>query len=295
MSDLVLGGTGTVGSEVVAGLLALGREVRVLTRSAEKARALPAGVGAVVGDLLDPRTFPATFAGVERVFLLNAVSQTELQEGLAAVNECRRAGVARLVYLSVHQVDSGPHVPHFASKLAVERAIRESGIPFTILRPNNYFQNDLWVKDAILGYGLYPQPIGAAGVSRVDARDVAAGAVRALTEPGHEGKTYALAGPEPLTGDRVASVFSQALGREVRYAGDDLDAWERVMLAMLPAWMVYDLRLMYALFQESGLRATEADLRDTEALLGRPPRRFQDFAGEVAAGWREPPVPLPAQ
>lgn len=294
MSDLVLGGTGQVGGAVAAGLLAEGREVRVLTRSPERARALPAGMGVVVGDLLDPRSYAAAFAGVERLFLINGVSQTELQEGLAAVNEAHRAGVRRLVYLSVHHAEEGAHIPHFASKTAIEAAVRASGVPFTILRANNFFQNDFWYKDAILGYGVYPQPLGDAGVSRVDVRDVARAAVNALTGTGHEGRTYALVGPEPLTGPGIAATYAEMLGREVRYGGNDLDAWERLMLTMLPAWMVYDYKLMYELFQRAGLRASAEDRRQTEAILGGPARVFAPFARETAARWGSVHLPLPS-
>jgi uncharacterized protein YbjT (DUF2867 family) len=294
MSDLVVGGTGRVGSAVVEGLLAQGREVRVLTRSPERARGLPAAAGAVVGDLLEPRSYPAAFAGAERVFLVNAISQSELQEGLAAVNEALQAGVRHLVYLSIHDVEQGPHVPHFAAKIAIEAAIRASGVPFTILRPNNFFQNDLWFKDAILGYGIYPQPLGGVGLSRVDVRDIAQAAVNVMTQPGHAGRSYALVGPEAVTGQDVARAYAEALGREVRYGGDDLNAWEQLMLTLLPAWMVYDFKLMYALFQRNGLRASEDDLRDTHEVLGRPPLAFGGFVRETAAAWTSVPVPLPA-
>ncbi len=78
-----------------------------------------------------------------------------------AVNGVRTAGVKRLAYLSVHNVVDAPHLPHFGSKIAVEIAIKASGVPFTILRPNNFYQNDSWFKDAMLQYGVYPQPTRA--------------------------------------------------------------------------------------------------------------------------------------
>ena len=98
-----------------------------------------------------------------------------------AVNGCRLGGVKKVVFLSVHRVDEAPHLPHFGAKLPVEAAIRDSGIPWTILRPNNFFQNDLWFKDAMLAYGAYPQPFGGVGLSRVDVRDIAEAAALALT------------------------------------------------------------------------------------------------------------------
>ena len=98
-----------------------------------------------------------------------------------AVNGCRLSGVKKIVFLSVHRVDEAPHLPHFGAKLPIETAIEASGIPFTILRPNNFYQNDYWYKDAMLGHGVYPQPFGDVGLSRVDVRDIAEVAALALT------------------------------------------------------------------------------------------------------------------
>jgi uncharacterized protein YbjT (DUF2867 family) len=285
MRHLVLGGTGTVGSLIVKGLLAKGEGVRVLTRDAERRKALPAGVEGVVGDLTDPGTYPAVFSDYDHLFLLTANGPSDLMEGLAAVNEARRTSARRVVHLSIHDVEKCAEAPHFASKIAIEHALKESGLAFTILRPNNFYQNDYWWKDAILQYGVYPQPLGSAGVSRVDTRDIADAAVRALTETGHAGKTYTLAGPDPLTGADCAAEFGKALGKPVAYAGDDLDAWAKSMEPYLPRWAVYDYRLMYAMFQAKGLRATPAQLGETRAILGREPRKFSDYVREMAAAW----------
>jgi uncharacterized protein YbjT (DUF2867 family) len=202
------------------------------------------------------------------------------------VNGARLAGAKRLVYLSVHDVDRAPHLPHFGSKLPVETAIKASGIPYTILRPNNFFQNDYWYKDALLGHGVYPQPIGDVGLSRVDVRDIAEAAAAALTASGHEGQTYNLVGPEVHTGKTTAEVWSRALGKPIAYGGNDLEAWEKQSLPHMPPWAVFDFRLMYAFFQERGLRGTPADVERQTKLIGHAPRRFEDFAAETAAAWK---------
>ncbi|HEX8674361.1 MAG TPA: NmrA family NAD(P)-binding protein [Longimicrobium sp.] len=289
MQHLILGGTGTVGGAVARELLARGEDVRVLTRSAEKAGSLPEGATAVVGDLRDPGCYHTVFSRFDTLFLLNAVADTELQEGLAAVNEARRAGAARIVYLSVHDAEKGPHIPHFAAKLAIEEAIRRSGIGYTILRPNNFYQNDYWFREVIQEHGIYPQPIGDAGISRVDVRDIAEAAANALTRSGFENRSYALVGPEPLTGPECARAYGEVFGREVRYAGNDLQAWAREAGKMLPGWMVYDFALMYALFQDRGLHATAEQIAETERIVGHLPRTFGDFVQETATLWtREP-------
>jgi uncharacterized protein YbjT (DUF2867 family) len=280
---LVLGGTGTVGSHVVRDLLARGAEVSVLTRDPKKS--LPPGAKAVTGDLLAPATVRSAFLGMDGVFLLNAVSATECHEGLMAVNGARMAGVKKVVYMSVQDADKAPHLPHFGAKLPIEAALKASGIPFTILRPNNFFQNDTWYKDVMLAYGVYPQPFGDAGLSRVDVRDIAEAAAIALTMGAADGETVNLVGPDVLTASGTAATWGGVLGRKIAYGGNDLDAWEKQSLAFLPAWMVFDFRLMYAFFQERGLMAEPADVTRLTALLGHPPRRFDEFAAETARSW----------
>lgn len=285
MAHLILGGTGTVGSATVRALLARGEKVHVLTRSPEKAKALPTGVVPVVGDLADPLGLEAIFRGVETLFLINALGLGELQEGLSALAEAKRAGAKRIVYLSIHDVEKGLHVPHFAGKLAIERALAASGVPHVILRPNNFFQNDQFSRDAILQYGVYPQPIGSVGLSRIDVRDIADAAVNALTDAKHEGKTVALVGAEAQTGEQTAAVWSQALGRSIQYGGDDLVAWATQARQWLPAWLVYDFAMMYELFQAQGLLATPQQVEESTRLIGHAPRRYADYVAETVKAW----------
>lgn len=287
MRHLILGGTGTVGSAVVNELLARGeKNISVLTRSAEKAAKLPKGVSARVGDLADPTTYPSVFRDFDTLFLLNLVTPSELQEGLAPVNEARRAGAKRIVYLSIHDTEKGMTIPHFAAKVAIEAAIRETGIAYTMIRPNNFYQNDYWYQDAILKYGIYPQPIGEVGLSRVDVRDIAEASANALMHSGHENKSYTLAGPDALSGEVSAKHWSDALGRTIKYGGNDLDAWSKQMSAFLPAWAVYDFRLMYEMFQAKGLKATVAQLKECATIVGHAPRSYADFVRETVAAWK---------
>ena len=285
MKVLVIGGTGTVGTQTVKELLSRNVEVYVLTRDPEKANKLPVGAKAVTGNILDPKTVRSAFTGMDGVFMVNPVSTTETSEGLFAVNGARLAGVKRIVYMSVHDYDKALHLPHFGAKLPIEEAIKASGISYTFLRPNNFYQNDFWFKDAILQQGLYVQPIGDVGISRVDVRDIAEAAAISLTTAGHEGKTYNLVGPEPLTGQGTADLWSEALGIPVSYFGNDMDAWEKMMLQFMPDWMVFDFRLMFEYFQKHGLKATTEDIDRLTDLLGHAPRAFNEYTIEAAKQW----------
>jgi uncharacterized protein YbjT (DUF2867 family) len=285
MNVLVTGGTGTVGSQVVQQLIARGVNVTVLTRDAAKARALPGSAGAVEGNLAEPATVRRVFEGMDAVFLVNSVSRTEAHEGLLSLCGMRLAGVKRVVYVSVQDADRAAWLPHFGSKAGVERALEHGGIPFTILRPNNFFQNDYALKDAILKWGVYPQPLGSAGLSRVDVRDIAEAAAVALTSGTHDGETYDLVGPDVVTGESTAAAWSQALGKPIRYGGDDLDAWEQQMLQFMPDWMVFDFKEMFRFFQEHGLKAAPGAIDRQTRLVGHAPRSFDAFAKETAAAW----------
>ncbi len=114
---------------------------------------------------------------------------------MIAYGIAKRIGLKHVTYLSVFKVEEFRDVPHFAAKLAVESALREFGVPHTILRPGYYMQNDVQLKDVLTGPGIYPMPIGTAGIASADVRDIAEAAAISLTEEGHDGKTYDVVSP----------------------------------------------------------------------------------------------------
>jgi uncharacterized protein YbjT (DUF2867 family) len=285
MSILVIGGTGLVGSHVVQGLVAKGEQVHVLTRSADKADGFPLGASGIIGDLHKPETLRWAMRGIDRVFLVTPLSPTETEEGLAVVAAANRAGVRHVIFLSVYHVEQAPHIPHFKSKMVIQKALRDSGMAFTVIMANNLFQNDLWYRESILKEGTYPQPIGDIGLNRVDVRDVADAVVATMTQTGHEFHCYPLIGAEALNGKDVADIYTRSLGREIRYGGNDLDVWSEKTTHRLPGWLVPDLKLMYEFFQHRGLRASEADIAQQSKVLGHLPRGFHTFVRETVAAW----------
>ncbi len=286
MKILVTGSTGAVGSKVTEELLKLGAEVRALVRSEHGSTKLPKGVEVFKGDLIDPVSVEKALEGVAKLYLLNAVAPDELTQGLIAFDLAKRLKLNQVVYHSVFKVETFKDVPHFASKLAIENALRDFDLPFTIIRPNYFYQNDLTLKNEILNAGVYPVPLGTPGVSAVDIRDIAEAAAIALTSEGHEGKTYNLNGPEVLSGPKVASIWTRLVGKEIRYGGEDLDALEAQMRQRLPSWAAFDIRMMFQGYLERGFAAAEGDLAKLTQLLGHPPRNYQNFANETAAMWR---------
>ena len=275
---LVTGGTGNVGGALVAELLKRGANIRVLARKNSEEGNLPAGVEVAIGDLLDPVSVQKALHGVDKLYLLNAVVPDELTQGLIAYNLAKRLRLKHIVYHSVFRVEHFKDVPHFASKLAIENALREFDVPFTVIRPNYFFQNDVTLKDALTKAGIYPVPLGKVGVSAVDIRDIAEATAIALTSDGHFGKTYNLNGPEVLSGPSMASVWSGLLGKEIRYSGDDMDAFEEQMRNSVPSWSAFDIRMMFQGYLERGFVAEAGGIETLTELLGHTPRRYEDFA-----------------
>jgi len=285
---LAVGGTGKIGSAVVKELARRHADVRVFVRKKDAASKMPENVELAEGDLLDPRTVEKALDGVEKLYLLNAVLPEELTQALIAYDLAKKRKIRHIVYHSVFRVEHFKDVPHFASKLAVEAALREFDVPFTIIRPNYFFQNDESLRDPLTKAGLYPMPLGPLGVSAVDVRDIAEASAIALTGVGHEGKTYNLVGPDALTGPMAAQIWSELLEKEVRYGGYDMNAFEEQMRQRAPSWSAFDIRMMFQGYLERGFVAEAADIANLTTLLGHEPRRYRDFAREMAEAWARP-------
>ncbi|ACD18496.1 NmrA/HSCARG family protein [Paraburkholderia phytofirmans] len=291
MAILVTGSTGVVGKQVLEHLLAAGgAQVRALTRSPEKAQ-FPDGVTAVQGDLSDVDGLRRAMNGVSTLFLLAPNAPDELTQALQTLSVAREAGVKGVVYLSVFKGAEYVDVPHFTGKHTVERMIEHCDLPATVLRPAYFIQNDVRQKEPLLTHGVYGMPIGAKGISMVDVRDIGEAAARELLRRERSAtrlprETYELVGPDAITSETVASIWAEALGRSVRYGGDDLDVLEQRLKAAAPGWLVYDMRLMMSRYQQDGAVASQAQIDHLATLLGRQPRSYREFAAEMAAAWK---------
>ena len=283
MKILLIGGAGQVGSLVVKELQKRGANLRLLVRKEDKSTL--EGVETIVGDLLDPVAVSKALDGIDKLYLLNAVAPDELTQGLIAYDLAKRMKLKHIVYHSVFRVEQFKDVPHFAAKLAIETALRNFNVPFTIIRPNYFMQNDATLKDTLIKASVYPMPLGPTGVSAVDVRDIAAAAAIALTSNGHEGKTYNLNGPEVLSGPKIAAIWSKVLNKPIEYAGHDMDAFEEQMRQKAPAWSAFDIRMMFQGYLERGFVAEKGDLETLTSLLGHAPRSYEDFASETAQQW----------
>jgi uncharacterized protein YbjT (DUF2867 family) len=260
-------------------------DIRLLVR--KEGTPTPAGVEVAIGDLLDPVSVQKAMEGADKLYLLNAVLPDELTQGLIAYDLAKKLKLSHVVYHSVFRVEHFKDVPHFASKLAIESALREFDVPFTVLRPNYFSQNDASLKDPLTKAGIYPMPLGDVGVSVVDVRDIAEAAAIVLTSGEHNGKTYNLNGPEVVSGAKAASIWGEVLGKEIRYTGHNMDAFEEQMRKKAPSWSAFDIRMMFEGYLERGFVAEDGDVEKLTKLLGHAPRRYEDFAKETYLQWQE--------
>ena len=289
MRVLVIGATGRVGTEVVKALLQRGADVRAFTRKQAKPGLFPDAVEIAIGDLSDPVSVGEAIRAVDKLFLLIGGENVpvELTQALTAYGLAKKAGLKHVTYASVYNADQFLEVPHFANKYAVEEAIRSGGLPYTILRPAYFAQNERRLKAELTGLGVYPIPVGNHGLAVVDVRDLAEAAAISLTEEGHNGKTYDLVSSEMLRGPDAAATWSKLLRKEISYAGHaNFDGFEAKLRENgSPSWLAYDLRVMYQGFVERGFSNTEDQAARFAALLGHQPRTYSSFAEELAREW----------
>jgi len=279
---LVTGAAGKTGLAVIQGLRAGGAEVRALVRREEQVAAA-ASAGAretVVGDMRDARVLGAAHQGATAVYhICPNMSPDEVHIGRMMLAAARSAGVAHFVYHSVlHPQTEG--MPHHWNKLLVEAALFESGLPYTILQPASYMQNVLGEWKSILERGVYAVPYTVeTRLGMVDLKDVGQVAARVLTDPGHQGAIYELAGPEILTPREVADVLSRELRRPVRAEEVPLDEWTaRARARGMNDYQIKTLVKMFGYYDAYGFVGNPTVL---SCLLGRPATSFQAFVSRT--------------
>jgi uncharacterized protein YbjT (DUF2867 family) len=278
----VTGSGGTVGSEVIKQLESSKARFRACYFSEGKAEAARRkGIDAVMIDYNRPETLRAAFQGCDKLFLLGPNAQNQTQLELNAVEAAKSAGLKQIVKLSVLRADEEAF--NFAKlHRPVEKAIESSGIAWTFLRPNGFMQNVVtFMGDTIRSEGAFYSASGEAKISHVDVRDIAAVAVRALTEPEHELKVYDLTGPQALTYDEVATELSNVLGRPISHINLSLEDLKSGMLAAgTPEWLADFLLDLECYYREQ--RASKIT-NDIKKVIGRDPNRFEQFARDFAS------------
>lgn len=267
----VTGATGQLGRLVIEALLKKvpAEQIVAAVRSPEKAADLAAkGVTVRKADYSQPDTLMSAFSGVDKLLLISGseVGQREAQHQ-AVINAAKSASVKFIAYTSLLHADTSPlglHVEH----VATEKALAESGIAYALLRNGWYTENYLASAPPALEHGVF---IGAAGEGKIASAtraDYAAAAARVISEEGHAGKVYELAGDQAWTLSELAAELSRQSGKNVVYQNlSEADFAAALKSVGLPAGLA-------DMLADSDVGASKGGLFDDShtlsALLGHP-------------------------
>jgi uncharacterized protein YbjT (DUF2867 family) len=285
---LIIGATGNTGSETARLLLERGLPVRAMTREPERARQIEALQGAeiVAGDSYRPETLDGVFDGVEKLYYVPATDLDWDGPQTAIINAARDAGVQHIVRMSA--IGAGADQPSMSLRFHFkgEQDIEASGTAYTHVRPNSFFQNCLYDAQPIKAEGRFYSAVADARFAKIDTRDIAEVVVKVLTEDGHEGRTYEITGPEPLSYAELAARLSTAVGKDIEFVNLSPEEYAASLEAIgFEDWNAEEFANIYGrgFYRESGGR----HVTDTvERLLGRAPRSFDDWARENAHAFR---------
>lgn len=269
---VVTGATGNIGRPLVETLAAAGETVKAVSRNAAE---VPEGVNHFRADLDDPASLKPAFEGADKLFLLTPGPQFDLA---AIVEAAVAAGVGRVVAVSSQRAASRPE----EGLDAMERAVVDSGLEWTVLRPGGFASNAmLWAEPVRTGR-MIAAPFADVGLPLIDPTDIADVAAASLLEGGHAGRYYILTGPEVITPRRQAKVIGQALGEPVEFTEQTRDEAFAALTKFWPAEVVEGT--LKVLGEPNEVEQTVSP--DVERVLGRAPRPFDAWVGRNADAFR---------
>lgn len=273
---VVTGATGNVGRRLVETLAAAGEKVTAVSRRISAAD-VPDGVRTGQADIAKPAGLNQLFDGADRLFLLTSgdflAAGGDVAELAAAA---RQAGVRRVVLLSSQGVGTGRHAPAF------EEAVKASGLEWTVLQPGGFASNAFQWAPSIRESRVVAAPFGDVALPVIDPADIADVAAVALRETGHNGQTYVLTGPEPISPRRQAAAFGDALGEPVRFAELGEDEARAAMSAFMPPVVVEATLAILGSPTEDEQRVSP----DVERVLGRPGQTFGEWVARNVAAFK---------
>jgi uncharacterized protein YbjT (DUF2867 family) len=275
---LITGASGKTGRKVVQALAARGAKVRAFFRNADYTESIAAlGVKEItIGDLFDDEALDRAVAGTDQVFhICPPMNPGEADLAQTVTGLCLKHDVRRLILWSVlHPLLDD--VRHHDLKLKAERHLVNSGQTYTILQPGRYMQHLVPIWDEVMATGSHAMPFSVdEKFSLADLDDLAEAGAIIATEPGHEGATYQLAGPQALSQTDMAHIISDITGRTVTAARKTEQAFRAGAQKMgLPAGRIEQICKMNAHYDKHGLIGNSNIL---QFILGRVPTTFAEF------------------
>jgi uncharacterized protein YbjT (DUF2867 family) len=287
---LVTGATGTVGSEVVKQLSsdASTNNIKAGVHSIENANKVQQydRVKAVQIDYDKHEGLESAFKDVEKLFLLSHPSSKTVMHESNLIAAAKKSGIKHIVKQSIMRADLSSTVEAMRLHRQTEKLIEESGIPYTFLRPNEFMQGFInFQGPTIKSNNAFYIPAEDAKVSFVDARDIAAIAVRALVDGDkHYDKTYTVTGPEALSYHQTAEILSNATGKKIDYVNISEEETREALKEMgMNDWLINTILDLYTLYRKGYASGVSSAV---EEVTGRRATTFVEFAKDYADAFR---------
>ncbi|MFF4540045.1 NAD(P)H-binding protein [Streptomyces aureus] len=279
---VVTGATGNVGRSLVRTLAETGARVTATSRGITGTD-VPEGVAYVRADLADAESLRPVFDGADALFLQNGGPSAHRLNPRDILDVAKEGGVGHVVLLSSQGVATRPgSASHGDTARAIEDAVRQSGMTWTILRPGGFDSNAYAWAESVRAHRVVAAPFADIGLPTVDPDDIAEVAAAALREDGHTGQVYELTGPELVTPRRQTGAIADALGEPVRFVEQTREEARTMMLRFMPEPVVDTTLTILG-------EPTPAERRvspDVERVLGRAPGTFADWARRYVAAFR---------
>jgi uncharacterized protein YbjT (DUF2867 family) len=273
-SILVVGATGTVGTRLVQQLAVAGHRPRALVRDSDKAQALASIATPVIGDLSKPETLAPAFSGAERVFILAPPTPDLETLERNAFDAAVAAGAKRIVFLSNYGAMEFDDDWHFHVHGMHERHLASLPVDWTVLRPTRFMTHTPFVWSSLMKRGLLIEADGVGAMTVIDPADIAAVALKALTEDGHEGQSYELTSEDSFTAAELARMLSRVLERDITIFKGDIEALRTALIESGAPGEYAPLMAAYFTKVAAGFYKTT----DTAAkVLGRAPRAYAEW------------------
>ncbi|MFB4312070.1 NAD(P)H-binding protein [Actinomadura sp. GTD37] len=279
---VVTGATGNVGRPLVRAMAEAGERVTAVSRGTAPVD-LPSGAGHVRADLTEPETLRPALDGAEALFLHDGGAGGHGLDPRAVLDVAKDAGVRRVVLLSSQGVVTRPESPsHGGVMRAVEAAVRESGLAWTILRAGGFASNAYAWAESVRAERTVAAPFGDVGIPVIDPADIAEVAAMALRKDEHTGETYELNGPAAVTPRQQAEAIGAALGEPVRFVELTRAEAHARMATFMPEPVVETTLAVLGEPNAAELRLSP----DVERVLGRAPRPFAEWARRNVEAFR---------
>jgi len=279
MKILVTGASGNTGSLLVPKLVNSDAHVRVFLRDNKKAESFRSmGAEVIIGDLDVTESIVPAVKDADKIYLLTWNGQTQLQQVKNVLKAIKDTGGKP--HIIRHSMWGSERSRIIQQGLQAEELIMSAGLRWTMLKPTFFMQNIMMAAETINNDNVIYWDMLEGRLGMIDVRDIAEAAFTVITNEGHEGKSYILTGPEAISFNDIAKIFSKVLDKEIKYVKVPGDAAFQAMTGMgIPEWIAKGYVELSEGFSENFANSTT---KNVEILTGHPARSFEQFAADFA-------------